>query len=199
MSERVEGRIRKAHEAGDMAAAAEAALDGYGRELFGFLIATTRSESDASEIFAQLGEDLWRGLPGLQWRASARTWLYKLARNAACKYRRDPWQKGGRRLAASRMSEAIARVRTETLKHLRTEMKQEVAKLREQLDAEEQELLVLRIDRRLSWDEIATILSDVSNPEELDRAAARSRKRFQLVKDKLKRLAKEAGLLQRSS
>ena len=197
MSEQSESQIRDAHASGDMARTAELALAAYGRELFGFLVATMGSESDASEVFSQLGEDLWRGLPNFEWRASARTWLYKLARNASAKYRRSPWQAAGRRAGESQISELVERVRTQTAVHLRTETKQSAARLREQLSVEEQEILVLRIDRKLSWEEVAAIMQDdAAEGADIAVAVARYRKRFQLVKSKLKCLAEDAGLLQ---
>jgi RNA polymerase sigma-70 factor (ECF subfamily) len=69
-----------------------------------------------------------------------------------------------------------------------------VARLRNQLTPAEQSLLVLRVDRALSWSEVATVMS---TPEErLDAQAAA--KRFQRVKTKLRKLAEDAGLLGRS-
>ena len=60
-----------------------------------------------------------------------------------------------------------------------------------EMSAAEQSLLVLRIDRGLSWSEVASVMS---TPEErLDSPTVA--KRFQRVKDKLRRLAEEAGLL----
>jgi RNA polymerase sigma-70 factor, ECF subfamily len=65
-------------------------------------------------------------------------------------------------------------------------MKSEVQKLREQLTADEQTLLILRIDRALPWDDVAEIM---------DVDAASVRKRFERVKDKLRDLAKAQGLI----
>ena len=69
--------------------------------------------------------------------------------------------------------------------HLRTEVKSDVQKLREELTEEEQTLLILRVDRNLDWREVADIL-------EIEEPALR--KRFERLKDKLRRLAKERGI-----
>jgi RNA polymerase sigma-70 factor (ECF subfamily) len=60
--------------------------------------------------------------------------------------------------------------------------------LRDELPVEDRTLLILRVDRDLAWDEIA--LAFAENPEafsdeERKREAARLRKRFQLVKERL--------------
>lgn len=66
-----------------------------------------------------------------------------------------------------------------------------LARLRSALDPEERTLLVLRLDRELSWNEVAEVLSSEGEP--LDSAAVR--KRFERVKAKLAKLAREQGLL----
>jgi len=69
--------------------------------------------------------------------------------------------------------------------------KQALDALRAELTEEEQTLLVLRIDQQLSWDEIAEVMGDAAAP--LDAAALR--KRFERLKEKLTKLAKERGLV----
>jgi RNA polymerase sigma-70 factor (ECF subfamily) len=72
--------------------------------------------------------------------------------------------------------------------------------LRERLDPEDQTLLILHVDRALTWPEIALVLHDEAAPlegAEHGRAAARLRKRFERVKAEFRRLAREEGLLPR--
>ena len=57
-------------------------------------------------------------------------------------------------------------------------------------EAAEQTLLILRVDRELSWKDVAAVLSEPGEP--LDDAAVR--KRFQRLKTKLHRMAKREGL-----
>jgi hypothetical protein len=56
---------------------------------------------------------------------------------------------------------------------------------------------VLRVDRDLPWEELARIFLDEESPgeEALRRESARLRKRFQLVKGRLREMARAAGLL----
>lgn len=145
-------------------------------------------------------EDLWRALPELTITVSMRAYAYALARNASHRLldrqvRND--RKGVPLTGAGVFSQVANQVRSATLPHLRTEVKTQVQKLREQLTEEEQALLTFRVDRNLSWQEIAVAMADgkAGNGEWLKRESARLRKRFELTKEKLRTLASEAGLL----
>jgi RNA polymerase sigma-70 factor (ECF subfamily) len=195
----VEDRFRSLVEAGDLRAAASAAVEGYGPEVLGFLVTLLRSEADAAEAFAQACEDLWTGLPRFEGRSSLRTWFYVLARHAASRLRRSPHQRH-RRAAVSEVSLVAEGVRSRTLPFLRTEVKDRFAAIRDALPEEDRALLVLRVDRNMSWNEIARVLltrdsSDEPSREILAREAARLRKRFQLVKDDIRARAREVGLI----
>jgi RNA polymerase sigma-70 factor (ECF subfamily) len=195
----IEASIRAALTAGNLSRAATLAVEGYGPEVLGYLLASLRSEQDATEVFSMLTEDLWRGLPGFRAESSFRTWLYCLARNAAVRFRRSPQQRAALRQPLSAISEVSERVRTATLPHLRTDVKQGFAKLRADLDADDETLLILRVDRKLSWDEVPMVLcpEEAADPERRGRAAARLRKRMQSLKHQLRERAVAAGLLVR--
>ena len=141
------------------------------------------------EVFAQLCENLWRGLPRFRWESSIRTWLYTLARHAAHAFRRDPHRR--RRVGMSEhpeIAEIEAHVRTTTVTYLRSEVKDRVTRLRESLDPDEQMLLILRIDRQMAWTDIARILGGETLEAE-SRQAATLRKRFERLKERLRSLA----------
>jgi RNA polymerase sigma-70 factor (ECF subfamily) len=72
--EELERRIHACCVAGDKTQAATLLLEGYGREIFGFLVARLRDRGAADEVFSRFAEDLWRGLEGFGWRCSARVW-----------------------------------------------------------------------------------------------------------------------------
>ena len=187
----LEADVARLLEAGDLQSAAAAIMRGYGPAILGYLAALARDEDRTDDVFAQFSEDLWRGLPGFRRDASVRTWVYKLAWHAWLRQERDAFRRRGRAFLSGEMSGLAAEVRSTTALHLKSEAKDAVARLRAQLTPEEQSLLVLRIDRGLSWSEVASIMS---TPEEhLDSRAVA--KRFQRVKEKLRRLAEEAGLL----
>jgi len=191
-----EQAIQALCETGAYAEATTSALRRYGIELLGFLRAIARDDDLAAEAFAELGEDVWKGLPRFRWDASRRSWLYTLARNALGQLRRDPRRRAERNLPLSIAPEMAAVVRTVTREIQRTAVKDELRVLREQLDPEEHELVLLRLDRGLSWKDIARILGP-SSDEQLDARAAALRKRFERAKRRLKKLAIERGLIQR--
>ncbi len=182
----------------DLRAAATLAIEGYGPEVLGYLHALDSTGTEAPEAFAMFCEALWRGLPKFRRDASLRTWAYVLARNAFFRLHRDP----SRRHKVVPLSDCpeisgIAdAVRTRTLVHLRTETKDQVARLREELEPAERDLLVLRIDRGLAWQDIARVVSPEPDPDEkqLKQEAARLRKRYERIKAKLRELVHAAGI-----
>ncbi|MFT3699061.1 MAG: sigma factor [Kofleriaceae bacterium] len=181
--------------AGAFDKAATSLFDAYGAEVYGFLVNYMAGESDAAEVFGQLGEDVWRGLPAFGFKCSLRTWLYVLARNAAARYRRSPWRKKSD--GESALDHAVARARTGTSPWQQTDVKDRMRELRESLDPEDRMLLVLRVDRNLEWIDCARVMLDGDDDDAaLARESARLRKRFQAVKDELRARAKAAGLVE---
>jgi RNA polymerase sigma-70 factor (ECF subfamily) len=178
-------------------------LDHYGPELLGYLTALLRDRRQARETYCLLADDLWKGLPGFQWRCTARAWAYALARHALARYVDGE----RRRLAAEQilrdlpwLEQLVERTENSTPLYLKSEVKSRLRALRQQLPEAEQTLIMLRIDRNLSWRELAIVLGEAdadASDEQLARITARLRQRFQAVKDKLRRLAAAHGLLGR--
>lgn len=178
--------------------AATRSFEVYGAEIYGFLVSFMSSETAASDVFSQVSEDLWAGLPKFMFKSSLRTWLYVLARNAAARYRRSPWNKKERRGNESRIESLAEAVRSGTQPWQRTEIKDGFRTLRESLDPDDRILLTLRIDRDLAWEEVARVMLDSEgevDPAVLSRETDRLRKRFQLLKTELRKRAQDAGLL----
>ena len=86
----------------------------------------------------------------------------------------------------------VEAVRTTTALHLRTEIKDAFAKLRDALEPEDHMLLGLRVDRRMAWNEIARVLG--SDPDAVDKDAAALRKRFERLKKRLRELARDQAI-----
>jgi RNA polymerase sigma-70 factor, ECF subfamily len=155
----------------------------------------------ADDVFSAFSEDFWRALPGFQWRCSIRAWCYKLARSASSRHRRNPHNRGERRIPLSdaiHLETLAARTRTSTQAHLRSEVKDKVRELRETLDRDERDLLVLRVDRGLSWRDVVHAMMDEEDaPDEkrCQRMEAALRQRFVEIKKRLRRLAEAAGLI----
>jgi RNA polymerase sigma-70 factor (ECF subfamily) len=178
--------------------AATLVFDRYGRELMTYLVAIARSETDGAEAFSQFTEDLWRGLPRFRWQSTARTWCYTLARNALFRVRRTVQRRGGPAIGLSdapQVARAAEQVRSATITYLRTQVKDEVAALRERLSPDDQAILILRIDRKLSWIDVARAMAEEDEEEltdaELTRRSATLRKRFGRIKSDLKKLLEQ--------
>ncbi len=191
---RLESMLLETTKVGDWPAAATRAIRGYGPEILGYLLGVIGREADAEDAFSDFCIDLWRGLPEFRGESSLRTWAYRLAHNVAM---RDLRRKARRTRIAPFVEfpdlELIAeQLRSDTLPFLRTAVRAEVARLREQLAVEDRTLLILRLDRRLSWESIARITSDVAEPdaEAIKRDSARVRKRYERVKLRLRELAR---------
>lgn len=198
----IEDRLRRACEGSDFEAAANLLLKHYGPELLSFLTARLGNRTDAEEVFGSFAEAMWQGLPEFQLRSSARTWAYTLARNAAVDYASAPQRRAARNLPLSQhthVSALLDRSRSATLAHLRTEMKDHVRALRERLDPDDRMLLMLRVDRRMAWRDLAQVmlgaLAGEPESDEIAREAARLRKRFERVKADLREMATAEGLL----
>lgn len=211
----LEERIADALRRRELDAAVTEVVKGYGPQILGYLRAVVRSPEDAEEVFSQFAEDLWKGLAGFRGDCSVRVWAYKIAWHAASRFARDPYRRRRDRLAttmASRLAEEIL----SSSNRMMERRSAEVERLRMHLTSEEQSLLVLRVDRQLSWREVAEVLA-AEEEDGGDGAAGappaasprRSsggpvdettlRKRFERLKQKLARLAREEGLLGRES
>lgn len=193
--ERLEADIRRACLKLDLELATTLALRGYGPEIHAFLVGFQRSEADAAEAFSLFSERVWKGLATFDWQSSFRTWAYAIARNVSLSQRAQSGKRAGRFVAlpeGSFLSELAESVRSDTRSYLRTEVKDRVQRLRESLTDDEQMLLTLRVDRNLAWLDLARVLRDeAGNPtnDELARDAAKLRKRFQTIKEKLRALS----------
>jgi RNA polymerase sigma-70 factor (ECF subfamily) len=131
--EALEAGIGGLFEANDLPSAAAAIMRGYGPAILGYLAALARDEDRADDVFSQFCEDLWRGLPGFRRDWSVRTSVYNLAWHAWLRNERDAYRRHGRPLVTEEMSRLAAAVRSTTALHLRSEAKNAVARLREQL------------------------------------------------------------------
>ena len=177
----------------DPARIVERVLRDHGSEIFGWMLASL-SETDAADAFSLFSEDLWKSLGRYDARCSLRTWCYMLARHAVSRVARAARlaaPAGGEIVPLSqvRVSRIAAERRERTAHHLRTDVKARVRSLRAHLDADDQTLLVLRVDKDLAWRDISMVfLGPDATEAELTRHAALMRKRFERIKVKLRAL-----------
>jgi len=139
----------------NLRAAATLAIEAYGGEVCGYLAAVLADDEQAREVFAETVAEIWRDLPRFRWDASLRTWIYTLARHRLAAHlgrkARPPT------VALSEVTDTPAlqaKSHTPTPPWKRTEVKDAVSRLRSLLPADDQTLLILRVDRDMSWREI---------------------------------------------
>lgn len=170
--------------------AATAVIEALGSEMLGYLRAVLRDEGDANDAFSLFAEAVWRGLPGFRGEASLRVWCYRVAWRTVLSLKRDPYNRRRDRLESTMASKVAGRVYASTAVELERQTTA-LDRLRAKLQPDEQTLLTLRVDRKLSWREVAEILGE--GGEQVDETALR--KRFERLKDKLARAARDEGLV----
>jgi RNA polymerase sigma-70 factor, ECF subfamily len=199
MREAAEAEIGSRCSVGDYSAAATLILNEYGPEISSLLCSRLCSEASGQEVYSMFCEDLWRGLPGFQRRCSVRTWVYVLARHAELRYRSEPQRRPHRNLPLEDEAQLLARSRTSTAPYCKTRFRERMRELRRRLNERDELILLLRIDRKLAWSEIACVLSQSQSLEVdsalLAREAAALRQHFRVIKRQLRRWAEAEGLL----
>jgi RNA polymerase sigma-70 factor (ECF subfamily) len=185
---------------GDYSTAASCVIAAYKLEISRFLLSRLRNDGDVHDVLSLFCEDVWRGLAAFHWRCSLRAWLYTLARNAQHRHRLAQ-RRHAHNVAIDDLPLAAADApRTVTARCRQTGVKNGFRELRRRLPEEDQLLLQLRVERELSWSEIAYVTLSASSCSEVElaRETARVRKRFQLIKARLRDWALEAGFLHES-
>jgi RNA polymerase sigma-70 factor (ECF subfamily) len=171
--------------------AATEAIRGYGPQILGYLTRVLGSDDEAADAFSYFSERLWKGMAGFERRSSVRVWAYRIAWTAALRVAGDGYRQRAERLRTSMASRLAADVLTRGAAEARARADDGLDRLRARLAPEERALLVLRVDQRLSWRDVGEVLRDEG--ASLDEAALR--KRFERLKAKLARLARDEGLV----
>jgi len=188
----VEMEIARALDEGALDVVATQIVSTYGPGILGFLMVRLNHEESAREVFSAFAEELWKALPRFERRSSAKTWAYAIAHRVALRRKRDDARAKTRPLRDSEHSKLAAAVASvsQSLKH--TENEQRLAALRASLTEDERTLLVLRIDRAMSWQDIAIVMKSghTTTPAAL-------RKRFERLKTRLRDTAEKQGLVER--
>jgi len=186
----LEARVGSWVAAGDVNRAFDATVARLGTQIFSYVCARTEDEDDARDVYQMFLEDTWRGIPAFRGECSLRTWCYKLAHHAWLRFHRDQFRRRRQPLQTTELSKLAARVTSRMNTQARS-LRQKMGRLKRALEPEELHLLMLRVDRQLDWEDIASVLS-AEGPRV---TSAALRKRYERVKGKLARIAEEEGLL----
>lgn len=161
--------------------------------MLGFLNGVLLDPHAAQDVWANACVQLWSSIEGFEGRAAIETWVYAVVRTACAAWLRAPHR---RREALVADLEPVAERRSPTPPWRSTPVRDAARALREKLTPEERELLILRIDRRMSWRTLAEIeLGIEADDAALGRREVALRKRFERLKDKLAELARREGIL----
>lgn len=188
-----EQRVRAHLEARQNEDAAKTVLESVGPEILGWLCGVFLDDDAAREVYTAFEAELPRELWTFREQTSFKCWLYGLARRVAFRRLRSPSSQEvplGASLPPPREGE------TDTRTWAKTELSPSAfTRLRARLDPEERMVLILRVDRRMKWDEVARVMENPSTPATLRESAERLRRYFHRVRDRLRIMAVEEGLL----
>jgi RNA polymerase sigma-70 factor (ECF subfamily) len=182
----LETQVRKLLAAGDDGAAATRVIEALGPPVLGYLC-KVHGTDDGKDVFSSWEVAVWKSLPAFRFEASLRVWSYRLAWNAAARFHGDPWRRRRERLATS----AASRLPDASSSRQVGGRRGDLEELSDELDPEETTLLMLRLQREMTWEEISAVLSEEGRP--LKPPALR--KRYQRIKDRMARRARGKGLL----
>ncbi|HET7753300.1 MAG TPA: sigma-70 family RNA polymerase sigma factor [Anaeromyxobacteraceae bacterium] len=168
-------------------AAASEVIRGLGPRIRAYLRAVLRDDDDAEDAFSLFSEWTWKSIGSLRDASSLRSWAYGVAWHAAMRVRDDPYRRRKQRLA----TEDASKLAKETTRSSRRRKTAQLEEIRATLDPGDQNLLVLRIDQSLEWEEIAHVVSAAGPPV----TAAALRKRFERLKERIATAARERGIL----
>jgi RNA polymerase sigma-70 factor (ECF subfamily) len=181
-------RLLESVQKGAVNEAATDAIKRYGPEIYTLLASVHRQ--DADDVFSLFCEKLWKGLARFEGRSSVRTWAYAVAWSASSNFR--SWKTSRREvlISDSQISALAVQVRTDTRSRMRNEKRNRLRELRQTLPVEDQMLLVLRVERELDWKDLSRVMNPDTElgDDTLTREAARLRKRYQAVKERLRAL-----------
>lgn len=181
--ESLEDDVRRLLAHGHVDAAATEVIQQLGRPVRAHLRRWLRDEADAGDAFSVFEEHVWVGLRRFRGDASLRTWVYRIARNAALDVRKQAWQRHRERLDALPQPAPGAT-------RMPLEERDVLERLRRNLSDDERALLSLRVDHELPWAEIARALS----PAGRQLGATTAIKRFHRIAARLRRMARRDSL-----
>ena len=161
--------------------------------------------ASADEVFSELSFQLWKSFKSFKSRCAVKTWVFLLVHHEIGRFVKGKRRRERGRVPISELEDVVEVVRSRTRPTL-VAARTELTRVRAELPLEDRMLLILRMDRELSFKQIALLfaaglasldetgdLQELANsgaPEllgdaELKRESARLRKRYELVKKRL--------------
>ncbi len=174
--------------AGKTRAAAEEAIRAHGPAIRAYLLSLLRDPDVADDAYSVWCEWTLEAIARFRGASPLLTWAYGVAHNAARRVRDDAYR---RRRCSLAGAAGVRTAPSRTSSPSRQERAALVDSIRVQLPLDDQGLLALRVEHGLAWEAIAAILSgtDPVTPAAL-------RKRFERVKQRIRRMARDVGALE---
>ena len=189
-SQQVEREIGERLRAGDLEGATTLAVKGFGPQILVYLRSVLRDDNATHDVFSRFCEKLWRSVAEFRGECTFETWAYRLAWYASKEHKRNLARRREVPLETGAVSQIAQEVWSRTNTIFKTETRDRWAQLKDGLDHTERSLLLLRVERKLSWRDVALVMAEEG--DEMGEAAWR--KRFERLREKLHRLAREQGL-----
>lgn len=127
-----------------------------GPELRGYCRGVMACENAGDDLYQDVLEGVWTGLPSFLFACSVRTWVYAIAHHMVLgrfrRYSRHKVVRLDTDQAAALPDQSLS------VQLAQAEQRERVAALRESLSAEEREIIILRTEREMGFREIATVL-----------------------------------------
>jgi RNA polymerase sigma-70 factor, ECF subfamily len=184
----LEESVRALLEAGRADEAVTAVIREMGASIRGYLYAL-HGDDDGADVHATWEEAVWKGLAGFRFEGSLRSWVYSVAWVASARFYRDGWRRRRVRLATSAASHLAAPPKSgSTLRHEEAKLDE----LRRELAPADHTLLILRLDRELTYEEIGRVLSQGSRRV----TPVALRKRYERLKANLAAEARRRGFIE---
>jgi RNA polymerase sigma-70 factor, ECF subfamily len=177
--------------AGDRRGAAAELVRVHGARVREYLRALLRDDDAADDAYSMFCEWTLEAIWRYRGESTLRTWAFGVAYNAARRVRSDAYRRRRRSLRQSQIS-ALADRRAPSSAARRERAARRFEELRSRLSEDEQNLLALRVEQRLEWEEIVRVLASGGRTVK----AAALRKRFERLKDRIGRLAQELGVFE---
>lgn len=150
-----------------------------GPEVRGYCRGVMACAAAGDDLYQDVLEGVWIGLPSFQFACAVRTWVYAIAHHLVLRWLRRYSRQHVVRLDTDRAA-ALPGV---SLSAEHAEQREHVARLCERLSPEEREIIILRTEREMSFREIATVM-------QIEEPAARQR--YRRARNRLQALLAEA-------
>lgn len=170
-------------------------IDVYGRELHARFMRWFQDTSIADELMSIVHEKLVVRITSFRGDSSLRTWLHRVAKNAAYDYQQQ-LNKAREEVDVNEVILTAAGQRTSTPPWRRTSKRRQTQWLVSKLTEPERQLLILRVHKKLSWRKIAGIFESKSKTTQVGSCSEPAlRKRFERLKLRLRELVMEASAI----